>query len=81
MSSPHDLPGELKQKRFAKALSRLGFEIDTRGGDGSHFKAVWPRTQKTVIIPAYISKQTLRYLLKEIQDCSGLTWEQIREQL
>lgn len=81
MPSHNDLPGELKQNKLAKALVRLGFEIDTKGGDGSHFKATWPPTQKVVVIPGNIPKQTLRYLLKEIENCSGITWEQIRQNL
>ncbi len=81
MSSLSDLPGEIKQKKFTKALTRLGFEIDTKGGDGSHVKATWPTNQKMVTIPAFIPKQTLRYILKEIEGYNGITWDQIKQQL
>jgi len=40
MPSLSELPGEIKRKKFIKALLRLGFIIDTRGGDGSHYKAI-----------------------------------------
>lgn len=78
---PEDLPGEIKQKKLGKALKRLGFEIDTKGGDGSHWKATWPPTQKSITIPLQIPKQTLRYLLKEIENYSGKTWNDIQKNL
>ncbi|MFH1326019.1 MAG: hypothetical protein ABIH48_00950 [Candidatus Falkowbacteria bacterium] len=39
MSSLSELPSEIKRRKFIKALVRLGFIIDSKGGDGSHFKA------------------------------------------
>jgi len=75
------LPGEIKRKKLTKALARLGFVINEKGGDGSHYKALWPQTQKSVTIPQVISKYTLYYLLKEIEVASGLTWDDIKNEL
>ncbi len=52
MPSHSELPGEIKRKKLIKALARLGFEIDVCGGDGSHYKVIWPKTMKSVIIPS-----------------------------
>ncbi|PIR87147.1 MAG: hypothetical protein COU11_01885 [Candidatus Harrisonbacteria bacterium CG10_big_fil_rev_8_21_14_0_10_49_15] len=62
---------------------RLGFLISETGGNGSHYKATWPSTQKAVIIEYKLPKQTLKYLIKEIEDITegGVTWEKIRENL
>ncbi|MAG11970.1 MAG: hypothetical protein CMI52_04170 [Parcubacteria group bacterium] len=81
MPSLSDLPGEIKRKKFIKALVRLGFLIDVRGGDGSHFKAGWPATHKSVTIPMRLDKCTLKYILKEIEVVSGVTWDQIKNVL
>ena len=81
MPSLSQLPGEIKRKKLTKALTRLGFVIDEKGGDGSHYKALWPKTQKSVTIPQDISKYTLYYLLKEIEAASGIIWEDIKNQL
>ena len=75
------LPGEIKRKKFIKALERLDFIIDTRGGSGSHIKATWPRTQKAVTLPSRLTKNVLYYLLKEIEACSGITWKDIKKVL
>jgi predicted RNA binding protein YcfA (HicA-like mRNA interferase family) len=81
MPSLSQLPGEIKRKKLTKALTRLGFVIDEKGGNGSHFKALWPRNQKSVTLPQDISKYTLYYLLKEIEITSGITWEDIQKEL
>jgi predicted RNA binding protein YcfA (HicA-like mRNA interferase family) len=81
MPSLSELPGDINRKTLAKALQRLGFFIDETGGKGSHFKATWPRTQKSVTIPISLPKQTLKYVLAEIEKCSGVTWEEIRAAL
>lgn len=81
MPSLSELPGEIKRKRFTKALTRLGFIIDETGGDGSHYKAIWPRNQKSVTIPYNLPKQTLHYLLKEIKNVSGVDWDDIKDNL
>ncbi|MDO8469793.1 MAG: type II toxin-antitoxin system HicA family toxin [bacterium] len=79
---PHsELPGELKRRKLIKALRRLGFLIDERGGDGSHYKTTWPPTQKSVTIPQKLPKEVLSYVLKEIERYSGVTWDDIRRQL
>lgn len=81
MPSLSQLPGEIKRKKLTKALVRLGFVINEKGGDGSHYKALWPPTQKSVTIPQDISKYTLYYLLKEIEAASGITWDDIQKEL
>jgi predicted RNA binding protein YcfA (HicA-like mRNA interferase family) len=75
------LPGEIKRKKIVRALTRLGFEIDARGGNGSHVKIVWPKSQKSITMPCKIRKDVLRYLLKEIEQYSGITWEEIKKEL
>ncbi|MEK7546805.1 MAG: type II toxin-antitoxin system HicA family toxin [Patescibacteria group bacterium] len=81
MPSLSELPGEIKQNRFCKALQRVGFEINKVGGNGSHFKAIWPRNQKSVTIPFYLPKQTLKYVLKELEEISEVDWNQIKKEL
>jgi predicted RNA binding protein YcfA (HicA-like mRNA interferase family) len=76
-----ELPGKIKRAKFTKALSHLGFIIDEKGGDGSHYKATWPKTQKSVTIPGDLRKDVLYYLLKEIENYSGITWEEIKKKL
>jgi len=46
MPSHNDLPSDLSRKKLSKALVRLGFEVDKRGGDGSHYNLmsiIFPR--------------------------------------
>ena len=81
MHSLSDLPGEIKRKKLIKALKRLGFEINEYGGNGSHYKAIWPQTQKSITVPSKLPKQALNYVLKEIECCSGISWEQIKKEL
>lgn len=75
------LPSDLKRIKFINALKRLGFLIDKTGGAGSHFKIIWPATQKSVTVQQELRKDVLNYLLKEIEQISGITWEQIKEKL
>lgn len=81
MPSLSDLPGEIKRKKFIRALRRLGFLINESGGDGSHYKVTWPRTQKSLTIPQKLLKQTLKYVLDEIKEYSGITWDDIKKEL
>lgn len=81
MPSLSELPGEIKRNKFIRALQRLGFIIDKSGGDGSHFKVTWPKTQKSITIQSYLRKDVLYYLLKEIEQYSGVKWEDINNQL
>lgn len=80
MPSLSDLPSDLNRDKLTKALVRLGFAIDKRGGDGSHYKIICPN-QKIVTLQYKLSKQMLRVILKEIEQYSGITWEQIRKEL
>ncbi|KKQ13952.1 MAG: hypothetical protein US30_C0007G0016 [Candidatus Moranbacteria bacterium GW2011_GWF2_36_839] len=81
MPSRSQLPGNIKRKKFIRALMRCGFEIDLSGGDGSHYKATWPANQKSITIQSEIRKDVLYYLLKEIEKYSGVTWEDIKKNL
>ena len=81
MPSRSELPGKIHRKKFTKALVRLGFVIDKKGGAGSHYKVIWPKTQKFITIPTDLRKDTLYYVLKEIEKHSGVTWEEIREEM
>lgn len=78
--SPHDLPGDLDVKKLVRALVRLGFIINEKGGKGSHVKAIW-RNEKMVIVQRNLYKQALRHLIREIEEVSGVTWEEIKKQL
>ena len=75
------LPSDLSRKKFTKALARLGFLIDKTGGVGSHLKITWPRTQKSITVQKDLRKDVLYYVLKEIEEYSGMTWEQIKKEL
>jgi len=81
MPSLKELPGGINRSKFLKALKRLGFKIDMKGGKGSHCKAEWPKNGKVVVIKAGVRKDTLYYLLKDIEKYSGVTWEQIKEKM
>jgi len=81
MPSLNELPGEIRRSKFTKALERLGFIIDKKGGDGSHYKIIWPKTQKSITIQSNLRKDVLYYLLKEIEKYSGITWEDIKKEL
>ncbi len=76
-----ELPGELNRNKFLKALRRLGFVIDMTGGDGSHCKVVWPRTGKSITLQQDLRKDVLYYVLKDIEEYSGVEWEQIKKEL
>jgi len=83
MPSRSQLPGEIKRKKFTKALERLGFKTNTKGGNGDYVKATWPPTQKVITIQRHIRKDVLYYLLKEIKEITNgqITWENIKEKL
>ena len=81
MPSLSELPSEVKRKKFSKALIRLGFIIDKKGGDGSHYKAIWPKTQKSITIPSNLRKDVLRYIIKELEKYTDITWDDIKNKL
>lgn len=78
MPSRKQLPDNLKRKKFARALERLGFEISTKGGSGSHIKATYISNQKSITIPDDLRRDVLYYILKEIERKSGVSWEDIQ---
>ena len=80
MPSLSELPGDLKRNKLTKALKRLGFEIDTIGGKGSHYKIICPN-QKTLTVQYNLDKKMLLVVLKEIEKYSGITWKQIKKYL
>lgn len=81
MPSLSQLPGKINRKKFLRALIRLGFDISERGGNGSHYKATWPANQKSITLPKDLRKDVLYYVLKEIETCSNIAWEDIRKNL
>lgn len=80
MPSLSELPSDIKRNKLTKALKRLGFEIDTTGGKGSHYKIICPN-QKTITLQYNLNKKMLLVVLKEIEKYSGVTWKQIKKKL
>lgn len=80
MPSLNDLPGDIKPEKLLRALQRLGFQINAKGGKGSHVKITW-QNEKSITIQRNIYKHALRVILKEIELISGITWDEIKEQL
>ena len=81
MPSRSELLGEIKRKKFTRALQRLGFVINEKDGDGSHVKALWPTNQKSITIPKRLEKDVLYYILKEIETYTDVSWEDIKTRL
>ncbi|MEY4723161.1 MAG: hypothetical protein RLZZ324_674 [Candidatus Parcubacteria bacterium] len=75
-----ELPGDLSREKFLNALRRVGFIVDMRGGNGSHCKVEW-KNGKEFPVKKDINKYVLKYLLKEIEEATGVTWERIKEEL
>ena len=80
MPSLSELPGDLKRNKLTKALKRLGFEIDTIGGKGSHYKIICPN-QKTLTVQHNLDKKMFLVVLKEIEKYSGIAWKQVKKYL
>ena len=59
MPSLSKLPGEIKRNKLTKALKRLGFVINKSGGVGSHYKIIWPATQKSITLQTKLRKDVL----------------------
>lgn len=81
MPSRSELPGFTSRHKFLKALVKLGFEVNCRGGKGDHVKIIWPSSQKSITVDEDLRKDVLYYLLKEIENISGVTWGDIKEKL
>ena len=71
MSSLKDMPSDISQHGLVKVLRRLGFDINRRGGNGSHYKATWPPTQKSVTIQSKLHKVIVKSLLKQLELATG----------
>ena len=81
MSSLSDIPDGITRDRFLKALIKLGWIVDKSGGNGSHYKATWPRSQKSIIIQYHFRKDVLYHILKGVTVISGHTLDDIKEKL
>lgn len=81
MPSLSELPSDINRAKFTRALIRLGFMFNKVGGKGSHSKIEWPLTRKSVTVIDKMRKDTLYYLLKEIEEISGITWEKIKKEM
>ncbi|MCK5416172.1 type II toxin-antitoxin system HicA family toxin [Candidatus Parcubacteria bacterium] len=81
MPSFSELPSELNRDKLVKALTSLGFSVSKKGGKGSHIKATFEKNQKSIVIQGKISKNVLKYLLKEIETITQVTWEDIKKKL
>lgn len=82
MPSLSELPDKINQDKLAKALCGLGFIISKKGGKGSHVKLTCVKTQKMLILSANnLSKNTLYYIVKEIEKNSDVMWEDILKRL
>ena len=80
MPSLSELPSDLSREEFVRALRRLGFVISTKGGKGSHYKATW-RNEKSITIQKNLRKDVLKYVLKEVEKSTGITWDRIKKEL
>lgn len=58
----------LTQKKWCKALKRLGMEVDKKKGKGSHYRVVNPATNQKTTLPSdchqYISLDIYKTLLQ-----------------
>ncbi len=81
MPSHSELPDGIRRGKFIKALQRLGWEISEVGGKGSHYKATWPLTQKSITIQYDFRKDVLSSVIKGINSISGHTWQDIKAKL
>lgn len=81
MPSLSELPSNISRQKFIGALRRLGFVINTKGGKGSHIKAIIPKSGKTIIIPDNFRKDILYHCVSAIEELSGITWEDIKKEL
>lgn len=81
MPSLSEIPDRINRAKLLRALKRLGFRINMTGGKGSHCKVECPKNSKIVTIPEKLHKQTVCYILKEIESYSGITWDQIKARL
>lgn len=74
-----ELPSDLSREKFITALRKNGFIIDSVGGKGSHIKVIWPKNNKEITIQKETRKDVLKYLLKNIEAMSGVTWDDIKK--
>lgn len=55
----------------------MGWEADESAGNGSHIKMTWPRNGKSFPIRHKFSKVLLSVMLKQVEEYSGITWDDI----
>ena len=78
MSPLNEIPDGITRDRFLRALVRLGWEISKIGGKGSHYRATWPKSQKSMTIQYDFRKDVLRRIVKAMTAISGQTWDDVR---
>lgn len=81
MPSLSELPSNINCKKFIKALECLGFCVSKKGGKGSHVKLTYIMTQKSLTIPKCLNKNVLYYILKEVENITGITWDDISKKM
>lgn len=81
MPSRSDLPGHISRRKFLRALKRCGFSIHKTGGKGSHVKVIFTQNQKSITIPKDLRRDVLFYVLKQIEELTPVTWEDIKSYL
>ncbi len=74
------IPSDIHPKKLLRALTWLGFVLNTKGGRGSHVKVIW-RNEKSITVQYNLHRHAFLGLLKEIEEISGLTWEEIEREL
>ena len=67
---------DLTQKRWVKALKKLGLEVDKKKGKGSHYRVHNPRNGKYTTLPAHCHKFTSLAIYKQLLEW-GFTEQEI----
>lgn len=78
-----ELPDRISRDKFIKILEKSGFEISRKGGKGSHYKATWPRTQKSITIQKDLRRDVMYYTVKQIEEITDrdVSWDRIKDSL
>jgi predicted RNA binding protein YcfA (HicA-like mRNA interferase family) len=74
------VPSNVDRRKFIRALRRLGFEILTKRGKGSHVRIVHPDDlTRSTTLPARdpIARGTLAGMLRELR----LSWAELEREL
>lgn len=79
-----ELPTDLSLTKFLGALEQLNFFLSKKGGKGSHTKMVYRPNGKsfTILYSGKKMRQDVLYsVLKDIKECTRVTWEDIRDMM